>query len=235
MMISARLRYLRSFATTLLIVSCACTEDEPPRDTSLASDMTSRRGEQRADDGVLARADMPEPKEMLDAERAPDVADAQMSLGDDGGEQMDAGADLAEMGAMIDMPPDMASPCQGEACLFTLPGCRVEDVQRAPGNNWADSYSVDGECYCDTTFDHNIGGVMVDTPAGRRTVREVCEALGPGPGKPGHPVYNDVQCGNGPPNDAGDEDWCPGRVDQGEQGCCTAGPRWNLGRVDWGG
>lgn len=111
------------------------------------------------------------------------------------------------------------------------PPCDLDDVQRDPGSNWSDSYSVDGRCYCDTTYDHGIGDVVVDTPVGPRTVREVCEAIGPGPGAEGNPVYNDVQCGNGPPNDAGDEDWCPGRVDQGRDGCCTLGPLWDLSNV----
>ncbi len=102
-------------------------------------------------------------------------------------------------------------------------------MQGAPGgNSWKDSYSVDGKCYCDSTFDHDIGTIEVETPDGTKTVLEVCEAIGPGPGAEGNPIYNDIQCGNGPANDAGDEDWCPGRVDQGEAGCCTVGPRWDL-------
>lgn len=139
----------------------------------------------------------------------------------------DSGGDLEE-----DMAEEMTPACEGD-CTRPLPGCDLEDVQRAPGNNWSDSYSVDGKCYCDTTFDHNIGDIMVETPAGPKTVREVCEALGPGPGVGDNPVYNDVQCGNGPANDAGDEDWCPGRVDQGEAGCCTAGPTWDLEGISW--
>ena len=127
-------------------------------------------------------------------------------------------------------PEDCASgTCESGSCLGPARGCDLEAVQGQPGGqSWADSYSVDGRCYCATTFDHNIGGVMVDTPAGPRTVMEVCAAIGPGPGMAGHPIYNDVQCGNGPANDAGDEDWCPGRVDQGASGCCTAGPTWDL-------
>ncbi len=99
---------------------------------------------------------------------------------------------------------------------------------RNPRPNWRDSYSVGDKCYCDSTFDHNIGSILVDTPRGRRTVREVCDAIGPGPGRDGRPVYNDIQCGNGPPNDAGDEDDCPGRVDIGRDGCGHIGPRWDL-------
>jgi hypothetical protein len=60
------------------------------------------------------------------------------------------------------------------------------------------------------------------------TVREVCELLGPGPGRADRPVYNDVQCGNGPPNDHGDEVPCPGRVDHGQEGCGYIGPKWNF-------
>ena len=69
----------------------------------------------------------------------------------------------------------------------------------------------------------------MDTPLGSKTVFEICEMLGPGPGSAGRPKYNDVQCGNGPPNDAGDEDDCPGRVDIGPDGCGHIGPEWNFG------
>lgn len=119
--------------------------------------------------------------------------------------------------------------CETGTCLGPAEGCSLDDVQGQPGGlGWADSYSVDGRCYCASSFDHNIGGIMVDTPAGPRTVLEVCEAIGPGPGLGDNPIYNDIQCGNGPANDAGDEDWCPGRVDEGQDGCCTAGPLWDL-------
>ena len=104
-----------------------------------------------------------------------------------------------------------------------------EDILRNPGGEaWKDSYSVGDRCYCDTTFDHNIGSIRVDTPLGNITVFEACEALGSGPGSNGRPIYNDVQCGNGPANDAGDEDYCPGRVDIGKEGCPQIGPRWNF-------
>lgn len=108
-----------------------------------------------------------------------------------------------------------------------------------PQPGWADSYSVGGKCYCATTFDHGIGGYTVDTPAGRKTVREVCNRIGRGPGKGNNPVYNTVQCGHEPAhNDAAvrdtngnlirDEKVCPGRVDQGAGGCNRKGPRWDL-------
>ncbi len=111
----------------------------------------------------------------------------------------------------------------------------LSEILRVPGgDSWADSYSVGDQCFCETTFDHNIGPVEVDTPVGRMTVRQACDRLGRGPGSNGRPKYNDVQCGNGPANDAGDEDWCPGRVDvQGSSderklGCNQIGPRWKF-------
>ena len=105
----------------------------------------------------------------------------------------------------------------------------AEDILRAPGGaGWADSYSVGDHCFCKTNFDHNIADVQVDGPNGTITVREACEIAGPGPGSEGRPLYNDVQCGNGPSNDAGDEDWCPGRVDLGKEGCVQVGPTWKF-------
>ncbi len=102
------------------------------------------------------------------------------------------------------------------------------DILRSPQSNWVDSYSVGDECYCETTFDHNIGDILVDTAEGTMTVFDACEAVGPGPGSAGRPLYNDVQCGNGPANDAGDEDYCPGRIDIGKEGCVQIGPKWKF-------
>ncbi len=107
----------------------------------------------------------------------------------------------------------------------------ASDIVSSPADNWKDSYSVGDRCYCDTTFDHNIGDITVDTPQGDMTVREACNLIGPGPGAAGRPVYNDIQCGNGPANDAGDEDYCPGRVDLGKDGCVQIGPTWNFADV----
>lgn len=127
----------------------------------------------------------------------------------------------------------LSGRCEDRACV-SPPGThpdivRVADVAgRDPGGGWSDSYSVGDECYCESTYDHGIGEIVVPTPAGPRTVREVCDALGPGPGSAGRPVYNDIQCGNGPANDAGDEDDCPGRVDLGREGCGHIGPSWDL-------
>ena len=132
----------------------------------------------------------------------------------------------------VDEPVDEPVEEPGDDPLEGLHPDIVEVIDvagRNPGGaGWADSYSVGNACYCATTFDHNIGGIVVDTPDGPKTVREVCETLGEGPGIEGRPIYNDVQCGNGPANDAGDEDDCPGRVDIGREGCGQIGPEWDL-------
>ena len=108
---------------------------------------------------------------------------------------------------------------------------RIADIPAStltPRAGWRDSYSVGDRCYCETTFDHDIGPVLVDTPLGTITVLEACSILGDGPGSDGRPVYNDVQCGNGPPNTASDETECPGRTDIGRDGCNQIGPVWNF-------
>ena len=98
-------------------------------------------------------------------------------------------------------------------------------------NSWWDSYSVGDRCYCKSTFDHNIGNVRVETELGTLTVRQVCDLLAQQDGPPsatGRPRYNDIQCGHGPANDAGDETTCPGRVEYGAPGCAYIGPTWKL-------
>jgi hypothetical protein len=131
--------------------------------------------------------------------------------------------------------------------------------ERPLGLPWADSYSIGDRCYCMTTYDHNIDTVQVETAAGWMTVREACEIIGTGPGyKEGYPIYNTIQCGHGPLNNAGDEHVCPGtnrelvplaifvpccaqqsylfasscyptgRVDFGFDGCGHIGPKWKF-------
>lgn len=138
----------------------------------------------------------------------------------------------------IPSPPLATAPPSLETSESTLASASHPDIVKiidVPGDNprgvsWADSYSVGDECFCASTFDHNIGPVEVETPLGNLTVLEVCSLLGPGPGREGHPIYNDVNCGNGPANDAGDEGTCPGRVDIGRGGCGHIGPPWNFSR-----
>ena len=101
---------------------------------------------------------------------------------------------------------------------------------------WHDSYSVGDRCYCFSSFDHNIGDFIVNnTPLGEgATIKEICDFLGPGPGSWGRPRYNDIQCGNGPPNNDSklDEITCPGRVEYGQKGCGYIGPKWNFEAED---
>ena len=104
-----------------------------------------------------------------------------------------------------------------------------------PRFSWRDSYSIGGKCYCDTTYDHEVGKIMVTGPGGQQiTVREACELAGEGPETIDGETriyYNDIQCGNGPANDYGDEQICPGRVDLdgSNSGCLVVGPKWDLG------
>ena len=119
----------------------------------------------------------------------------------------------------------------GLCCITT-----AVHAQENPQPGYKDSYAVDGVCYCDSNFDHGIANINISTPIGNRTVRQVCEdiedALGTGRSS-GRALYNDIQCGNGPANNAGDEDpgRCPGRVDIGPGGCDDIGPRWDLDAV----
>lgn len=106
-----------------------------------------------------------------------------------------------------------------------------------PGDNpggagWADSYSVGSRCYMSTTFDHDIGDVVVDTPVGEMKIKDLYGMLAEGPGKDGHPLYNDIQCGNGPANSAKDETDCPGLVMEGPEGCGQIGPKWDLSELE---
>ena len=124
--------------------------------------------------------------------------------------------------------PTMTSIIRTSAAWLLLLACAQNALAVTPGPLWKDSYSVNGQCYCDTTYDHEAADIVVETPAGNRTVKQICETIGPGPGAGDNPAYNDVQCGNGPPNNAIDEVLCPGRVDMGADGCQIIGPTWNL-------
>lgn len=104
----------------------------------------------------------------------------------------------------------------------------LEDIIDTPVAAWKDSYSVGNQCYCDSNFPDNEGNAMVNTSRGTMTVREACALVGPGPGAAGRPLYNDVQCGNGPVGDAPNESYCPGRVDAGKEGCSHIGPTWKF-------
>lgn len=107
------------------------------------------------------------------------------------------------------------------------------------GLAWADSYMANNTCFIHSTFDHNIGNVRYDTGKfGIKTIREIDGLLKAHPNyrkyAAGDPIYNDVQCGNGPANDAHVEDYiggCAGRVDLGVLGCSTLGPKWDFANI----
>lgn len=120
--------------------------------------------------------------------------------------------------------------------LIVLGGTSIAQTYN-PRIGWKDSYAVDGVCYCDSNgFDHGADRLTHPTPAGVLPVTQICadiqSVLGEGRSS-GRIPYNDLQCGNGPPNDAGDEDpdACPGRVDIGPEGCLILGPKWDLEAV----
>jgi hypothetical protein len=120
------------------------------------------------------------------------------------------------------------------ALVFALPSI-VNAQTWNPTLSWKDSYAVAGKCYCDSNgYDHNLDSKFADTPIGKQNVVDICEAiervLGKGPAD-GRIPYNDIQCGNGPANDAPDEAGCPGRVDIGPAGCNQIGPEWDLDTV----
>ena len=112
----------------------------------------------------------------------------------------------------------------------------IPDPTRATG--WSDSYSVDGQCYCDTNFDHGLSSVSVETNDGRKPVTEICadirSTFGNGSTQ-GRLYFNTVQCGHGPANNAADESVCPGipraTGDYTGNRCNEKGATWNLDQL----
>eukprot|EP01025_Chloroclados_australasicus_P045886 TRINITY_DN5058_c0_g1_i1.p1 TRINITY_DN5058_c0_g1~~TRINITY_DN5058_c0_g1_i1.p1 ORF type:complete len:225 (+),score=14.30 TRINITY_DN5058_c0_g1_i1:58-675(+) len=109
--------------------------------------------------------------------------------------------------------------------------CSVRD--RSPKEGWKDSVQVRGKCYCQTTFDHDIGEKTIPVNGCVLKIREICAQLGPPPATGDRIYYNDIQCGNGPANDHTfpDEICCAGRVDKGMLGCFEKGPCWDLSEI----
>jgi hypothetical protein len=103
----------------------------------------------------------------------------------------------------------------------------------APQASWKDSYSVNGVCYLDGGTDHNALSMLWTIDGVTRTVGAWIPFIKTGPGRGNNHIYNDVQCGHGPANDAGDEDaypvGCPGLIIVGSrEGCNVKGPTWQL-------
>ena len=87
---------------------------------------------------------------------------------------------------------------------------------------WADSFSVNGKCYCSSSYDHGMG-----------RYKSICDSLGKPP-KGKRTYYNTIQCGHGPAHNdkiringrmIADEIVCPGKV----PGKCNTskGPKWD--------
>ena len=104
---------------------------------------------------------------------------------------------------------------------------------------WSDSYSVNGQCHCDSTFDHGLRGITSMMPDGTlRSVPEICEAIDDKYGdgaQDGRVYYNTVQCGHEPTNTAADEAVCPGiPIAAGNYTgpqCNQTGATWNLDKL----
>lgn len=119
--------------------------------------------------------------------------------------------------------------------LYAESYAQLPEGQTPGGKSWADSYQANGLCWCDTTFDHDlddISKVSFTINGVERNIRDVCDELQYHPlvrdYVEGDPIYNDIQCGNGPANTAIDEVQCPGRVDLGRDGCSEIGPKWDI-------
>ena len=111
------------------------------------------------------------------------------------------------------------------------------DAFNAP-RAWSDSYSLNGQCFCATNFDHGIGDKTINTPDGVKTMREVCgriQALYGGGGSGERVYYNTIQCGHGPTNDFFDELQCPGypsnELNYSGPNCGTTGPTFNVAKL----
>ncbi len=96
------------------------------------------------------------------------------------------------------------------------------------------SYEADGNCYC-TEFValSDIATMMLPTPIGGQTVKQICERLGNGPGLVlenglyNHPAYADAQCGNNL-NAENSEKSCTLLDAHGSSSCGKAGAKWDL-------
>ncbi len=110
-------------------------------------------------------------------------------------------------------------------------------------SEWNGSYSAEGQCYCVGVVDEGVKNTIVPTPIGGQTVSQVCQRIGAGPGlsfdsgQYNHPVYEDAQCGHGPPaaqvtsSSAAANTQCAGSLDglgQDSASCQAIGPEWDV-------
>ena len=105
-----------------------------------------------------------------------------------------------------------------------------------PKVEWANSYLVNGRCFIDSSLKNGVGDMQVDIGEhGTKSVMEIEAILKSQPNyqkrRPDSPIYNDIQCGNGPASNDEHEYYdggCPGRVDLGILGCTNIGPTWKF-------
>jgi len=120
------------------------------------------------------------------------------------------------------LSPNPVPDTDGNETVFRTLDLPLSGVLREPGGlAWADSYSYQNQCYIASGFDHGAGDLSIGGVNARTIQAQQNAPVGI---NRADAIYNDINCGNGPANTAGDEDWCPGRVDQGRPGCLIAGP-----------
>ncbi len=108
-------------------------------------------------------------------------------------------------------------------------------------NSWKDSYQANGFCFCKSSFDHGVGNFKININGQGRNIKDICDELKKHPSyrdiANGDPRYNTIQCGNEPGHGDAitiqgkrikDEKVCPGRVDQGSEGCQCKGPKFDM-------
>ncbi len=114
--------------------------------------------------------------------------------------------------------------------IFSMSNIFSQQWNPRPG--WKDSFKANGFCWCESNYDHGITNKKVEINGTLYGVKKICEELKKHPQyrnfRNGDIPYNDIQCGNGPYNDAPDEPGCPGRVDIGPAGCNQIGPKWDM-------
>ncbi len=147
-------------------------------------------------------------------------------------------SDAVELLHIVGVGPDQVRTPDDFAARFIGDGSVIYQPPTAP-MYWSDSYSVDGQCFCDTNFDHGLDAIFVDTPAGSFSVVRICDDIrrryGEGSAS-GRLYYNTVQCGHEPANNAPDESNCPGFLTDSsgtfrDFSCNATGARWNLERL----
>ncbi|WP_025743649.1 carbohydrate-binding protein [Aquimarina pacifica] len=117
--------------------------------------------------------------------------------------------------------------------IFCLPTEKTIAQDWNPSHpSWTDSFEANGFCWCNSTnYDHGLIDKSVTVNGVEVNIKTLCEELEKHPSYRayvnGDAPYNDIQCGNGPANDADDETGCPGRTDIGPDGCNVIGPKWD--------